>query len=45
MVKQLIMIAIPLLIYDTPEANQCARASLDFIMLAWYISHDEKTLR
>ncbi len=45
MVKQLIIAATPLLIYDAPEAIQCARAILDFTMLAQYVSHDEETLR
>ncbi len=45
MVKQLIVAALPLLIYDAPEAIQCARAILDFTMLAQYVSHDEETLR
>ncbi len=51
MFKQLIAATTPLLIHDTPEAIQsaqaiqCARAILDFTMLAQYISHDNKTVR
>ncbi len=45
MVKQLIVAAMPLLIHDAPEAIQCARAILDFTMLAQYVSYDEETLR
>ena len=45
MVKQLIVAATPLLIYDAPKAIQCARAILDFTMLAQYVSHDDETLR
>ena len=45
MVKQLIVAATPLLIHDAPEAIQCARAILDFTMLAQYVSHDDETLR
>ena len=45
MVKQLIVVAVPLLIYDTPEAIQYAQAILDFTILAQYISHNNKTLR
>ena len=44
MVKQLIMMITPLLIYDTIEIIQCARVILDFTMLAQYILHDEKML-
>ena len=39
------MAVIPLLIHDTLEAIQCARAILDYTMLAQYVSHDNKTLR
>ena len=45
MVKQLIVAATPLLIDDAPKTIQCARAILDFIMLAWYVLHNEETLR
>ena len=45
MVKQLIVAVTPLLIYDAPEAIQCAQAILDFTMLAQYVLHDEETLR
>ncbi len=45
MVKQLIAVAMPLLIHDASETIQCARAILDFTMLAQYVSHDDKTLR
>ncbi len=34
MVKQLIVAAMPLLIYDAPEAIQYAQAILNFTMLA-----------
>ncbi len=44
MVKQLIVIAMSLLIHDAPEAIQCARAILDFTMVAQYMSHDEEML-
>ena len=45
MVKQLIVVAKPLLIHDIPEVIQYARAILDFIILAQYISHNEEILR
>ncbi len=45
MVKQLIVAATSLLIYDTPEAIHCAQAILDFTILAQYVSHDNKMLR
>ncbi len=45
MVKQLIAAATPLLLHDVPEAIQCVRAILDFMMLAQYVSHDDETLR
>ncbi len=45
MVKQLIVVATPLLIHDALEAIQCVRAILDFTMLARYVSHDNETLR
>ena len=45
MVKQLVVAATLLLIQNTPEAIQCARAILDFTMLAQYVSHDDETLR
>ena len=44
MFKQLIMSAIPLLIYDASEVIQYGQAILDFTMLAQYISHNEETL-
>ncbi len=44
MVKQLIAAATPLLIQDAPEIIHCARAILDFTMLAQYPLHDDKTL-
>ena len=34
----------PLPIYDTPEAIQCARAILNFTMLAQYVLYNDKTL-
>ena len=45
MVKQLVVAATPLLIQNAPEAIQCARAILDFTILAQYVSHDDKTLQ
>ncbi len=44
MVKQLIAATTLLLIQDTPETIYCARAILDFTMLAQYPLHDDKTL-
>ncbi len=44
MVKQLIVAAMRLLIHDALEAIQCAQAIFDFIILAQYISHDNKML-
>ena len=44
-VKQLIVAAISLLIYDTLEAIQYTQVILDFTMLAQYISHNKETLR
>ena len=44
-VRQLIVASTPLLIHDAPEAIQCARAILDFTMIAQYVLHDEETLR
>ena len=44
MVKQPIVAATLLLIHDAPEAIQYARAILDFIMLAQYVLHNNKTL-
>ena len=43
MIKQLIVAATPLLIHDAPKSIQCAWAILDFIMLAQYVLHDNKT--
>ena len=45
MIKQLIVAAMLLLIYDAPEVIQSTRAILDFIILAQYVLHDEETLR
>ena len=45
MVKQLIVAATPLLIHNTPEALQCTRAILDFIIPAQYVLHYKETLR
>ena len=45
MVKQLVVVATPLLIQNAPEAIQCTQAILDFTILAQYVSHDDKTLR
>lgn len=43
-VKQLNPIATLLLTHNNPEARDCACAILDFTILAYYISHDNKTL-
>ena len=45
MVKQLVVVAMPLGIYDALKIIQCAQAILDFTMLAQYVLHDDKTLR
>ena len=45
MVKELVVAATSLLIQNGPEAIQCARAILDFTILAQYVSNDDKTLR
>ena len=45
MVKQLVIAATPLLIQNAPKAIHCARAILNFTMLAQYVSHDDETLR
>ena len=34
-----------LLIHNAPEAIQFVQAILDFTILAWYILHDNETLR
>ena len=44
MVKQLTVIPMHLLIYDTSEAIQYTQAILDFTMLAQYILYNNKTL-
>ncbi len=44
MVKQLNTTATPLLIQDVSKIIHCARAILDFTMLAQYPSHNDKTL-
>lgn len=41
----MIIAATFLLIYHAPDAIQCARIILDYIMLAQYIPHDDETLR
>ena len=38
------MATMPLLIYDAPKTIQFACTILDFIMLAQYVLHDNKTL-
>lgn len=43
-VKQLIPVLAPILTGKTPAAMHCARAILDFVMLAFYISHNKSTL-
>ena len=45
MVKQLIVAAMLLLLHDVSKSIQCARAILDFTILASYVSHNEETLR
>ena len=45
MVKQLIAAAMPLQIQHVLEAIQYAWAILNFIILAQYVSYDDKTLR
>ena len=45
MVKQLVVAAMLLLIYDTSEAIQCAQAIFDFTRLAQYVLYDNETLR
>lgn len=45
MVKQLIVAAMFLLIYEALEAIKCAQAILDFTMLAQYVLHDKETFR
>ena len=45
MVKQLVIAATSLLIQNTPEANQYARAILNFTIFAQYVSYDDKMLR
>ncbi len=45
MVKQLIVAAIPLLIHNALEVIQCARVILDFMILAKYVSYNDKMLR
>ena len=45
MVKQLVIAATPLLIYDAPEAIQYTRTIFNITILAQYISHNNKTLR
>ena len=44
MVKQLVPIAMSLLIQNAQEAFQYARAIFDFMMLAQFVSHDDETL-
>ena len=44
MVKQLIVVATPLFIYDTSKAIQCAQAILNFTILVQYILRNEETL-
>ena len=44
MIKKLIVTATLLLIHNTPEAIQYTRAILNFIILAQYVLHDNKTL-
>ncbi len=45
MIKQLILAATLLLIYDSLKVIQYARDILNFVMLAQYISYDNETLR
>lgn len=43
-IRQLIPVLAPLLVKTAPSALQYARAVLDFVMLAMYHAHDDKTL-
>ncbi len=45
MVKQLIMVTMPLLIHDDSEAIQYAQTILDFTILAEYVLSHEEMLR
>ncbi len=45
MIKQLIMAVTPLLIHDTSEVIQYARAIFNFTMLAWYVLYNNEPLR
>ena len=44
MIKQMIPVLAPILTVKAPAAMHCARAIMDFVMLAMYSSHDEHTL-
>jgi hypothetical protein len=44
-IRQLIPILAPLLSVKVPGAMHCARAIVDFILLAQYKTHDDETLR
>ena len=44
MVRQLVPAIAPLLIGKRDAAIHCARAVMDFLVLAQYVSHDENTL-
>ena len=43
MIKQLIMPAMPLLIHNAPEAIEYAQIIFNFIILAQYVLHNDKT--
>ena len=45
MIKQLIAVAMPLLIHNALEAIQCTWTIFNFTMLAQYVSNDNKTLQ
>lgn len=45
MVHQLIAVIAPLLIQEKPAAVLFARAAMDFVMMAFYRSHDDNTLQ
>ena len=45
MVHQLVAVIAPLLTLKKPAAMLFARAAMDFVMLAFYRSHDDETLR
>ena len=44
MIKELVVVAMPLLNHDALEAIQYTQPILDFTMLGQYVLHDNKTL-